>query len=44
MAEQKKIENVIVYKQRPAGDDRGILTPVLIYAAWLLTLSATLVC
>lgn len=32
MAEQKKIENVIVYKQRPAGDDRGILTPVLIYA------------
>lgn len=29
MSEQDKIENVIVYKQRPSGDDRGILVPVL---------------
>lgn len=29
MIEQDKIENIVVYKQRPAGDDRGILMPVL---------------
>lgn len=29
MNEQNKIENVVVYKERPAGDDRGILIPVL---------------
>lgn len=29
MTTQERIENVIVYKHRPSGDDRGFLTPVL---------------
>lgn len=29
MNEQNRIENIVVYKERPSGDDRGILIPVL---------------